>query len=154
MLNADYLHYDNENPIDYVTDYSDEEGQLLFNERINSDKNTPLDIVVGALDYSHRVSEQVRLEAGVKAVNTSLTNEVAVVAQTPQSTLPPEDLNGIADLDEMILAAYTSLDYINGRLDFSQRTFRLICSRSFGNQKLRGVRQRATGSDTERGRVN
>ncbi len=110
-LNADYLRYDNKNPIDYVTDYSDEEGQLLFNERINSDKNTPLDILVGALDYSHRIYEQVRLETGVKAVNTSLSNEVAVAAQTPQSTLPPEDLNGKADLAETILAVYTSLDY-------------------------------------------
>ena len=110
-LNADYLRYDNENPIDYITDYFNKEGQLLFNERINSDKNTPLDILVGALDYSHRVSEPVRLEAGIKAVNTSLTNKVAVVAQTPQNTLPPEDLNGTADLAETILAAYTSLDH-------------------------------------------
>ena len=110
-LNADYLRYHNENPIDYVTDYSNEEKQLLFNERISSDKNTPLDIVVGALDYAHQVSEQVRVEAGLKAVNTSLANEVRVTAQTPQRILPAEDLNGKADLAETILAAYTSLDY-------------------------------------------
>ena len=109
-LNADYLRYDNENPIDYNTDYFNGD-QLLFNERINSDKNTPLDIVVGALDYAHRVAEPVRLEVGVKAVSTSLTNEVSVVAQTPQNSLPTEDLNGVAELAETILAAYTSLDY-------------------------------------------
>ena len=110
-LNADYLRYSNENPIKYDTDYLSEEDQLLFNEQINSDKDTPLGIVVGALDYSHRIAERVQLETGVKAVNTSLTNEVAVTAQTPQSILPTEDLNGRADLAETILGAYTSLDY-------------------------------------------
>ena len=39
----------------------------------------------------------------------------------------------------------------NGRLDFSQRTFRLTYSRTFGNQKLK-IRRRSTGSDAERGR--
>jgi len=38
--------------------------------------------------------------------------------------------------------------------DFSQRTFKLTYSRNFGNNKLKGTRQRATGSEEERQRVN
>ena len=38
--------------------------------------------------------------------------------------------------------------------DFSQRTFKLTYSRNFGNKELKGTRQRATGSEEERGRVN
>lgn len=38
--------------------------------------------------------------------------------------------------------------------DFSQRTFKLSYSRNFGNKKLEGARQRATGSEEERGRVD
>ena len=38
--------------------------------------------------------------------------------------------------------------------DFSNRTFLLTYSRSFGNDKLKSSRQRGTGSDDERRRVN
>jgi Outer membrane protein beta-barrel family/Carboxypeptidase regulatory-like domain len=38
-------------------------------------------------------------------------------------------------------------------LDFSQRTFKLSYSRNFGNNQLKGNRQRATGAEEERGRV-
>ncbi|PWL39214.1 hypothetical protein DKG77_10145 [Flagellimonas aquimarina] len=38
--------------------------------------------------------------------------------------------------------------------DFSNRTFLLTYSRSFGNDKLRSARQRGTGSEDERRRVN
>lgn len=38
--------------------------------------------------------------------------------------------------------------------DFSQRTFKLTYSRSFGNNKLKGARQRDTGAEEERKRVN
>lgn len=38
--------------------------------------------------------------------------------------------------------------------DFSQRTFKVTYSRNFGNEKLKRQRQRATGSEEERGRVD
>ena len=41
-----------------------------------------------------------------------------------------------------------------GSFDFSQRTYKLSYSRSFGNKKLKSQRQRATGSEEERRRVN
>lgn len=42
----------------------------------------------------------------------------------------------------------------SGDIDFSQRTFKLTYSRNFGNNKLQGARQRTTGSEEERQRVN
>jgi hypothetical protein len=42
----------------------------------------------------------------------------------------------------------------NIEADFSQRTFKLSYSRNFGNNALKGARQRATGSEEERRRVN
>lgn len=39
-------------------------------------------------------------------------------------------------------------------VDFSQRTFKLSYSRNFGNNQLKGARQRAIGSEEERRRVN
>jgi hypothetical protein len=39
-------------------------------------------------------------------------------------------------------------------VDFSQRTFKLSYSRNFGNNALKDARQRATGSEEERRRVN
>lgn len=41
-----------------------------------------------------------------------------------------------------------------GVLDFSQRTFKLSYSRNFGNRQLKGNRQRTTGAEEERRRVN
>ena len=41
-----------------------------------------------------------------------------------------------------------------GVLDFSQRTFKLSYSRNFGNKQLKGNRQRPTGAEEERRRVN
>lgn len=51
------------------------------------------------------------------------------------------------DLPEYNLVSKTTLD-------FSQRTFKLSYSRNFGNNILKGTRQRATGSEEERKRVN
>ncbi|MEM8908160.1 MAG: TonB-dependent receptor [Bacteroidota bacterium] len=42
----------------------------------------------------------------------------------------------------------------NGVWDFSQRTFLLTYSKNFGNNKLKRTRQRSTGSEEERNRVN
>lgn len=42
----------------------------------------------------------------------------------------------------------------NFEVDFSQRTFKLSYSRNFGNNQLKGKRERATGSEEERRRVN
>lgn len=42
----------------------------------------------------------------------------------------------------------------DGRFDFSNRTFKLSYSRSFGNNKLKASRERSTGSEEERRRVN
>ncbi len=39
-------------------------------------------------------------------------------------------------------------------LDFSQRTFKLSYARNFGNKQLKSNRQRATGAEEERSRVN
>jgi len=50
------------------------------------------------------------------------------------------------------LPTHNLVSYIEA--DFSQRTFKLSYSRNFGNNSLEGARQRATGSEEERRRVN
>lgn len=42
----------------------------------------------------------------------------------------------------------------SGTLDFSNRTYKLTYTRNFGNNKLKGARQRGTGAEEERKRVN
>jgi hypothetical protein len=42
----------------------------------------------------------------------------------------------------------------NNVFDFSQRTFSITYSRSFGNTALKASRERQTGSDAEKRRVN
>ncbi len=66
---------------------------------------------------------------------------------------------GIDDLfDSMYMRWDTNFPEYNlvskGKLDFSNRTYKLTFSRNFGNNKLNSARQRATGSEEERKRVN
>ena len=44
--------------------------------------------------------------------------------------------------------------FTSNLFDFSQRTFTLTYTRNFGNKKLRSARQRETGSEEERRRIN
>ena len=61
-------------------------------------------------------------------------------------------------LDSMKFTGGTDLPEQNIKtenlFDFSNRTFTLTYSRNFGNQKLKSKRDRETGSEEERRRVN
>jgi hypothetical protein len=45
-------------------------------------------------------------------------------------------------------------EYYKAELQFSQPTIKLTYTRNFGNQKVKGSRERATGSEEERKRIN
>ncbi|NNE28295.1 MAG: TonB-dependent receptor [Saprospiraceae bacterium] len=108
-FNADYLVYDNNNPTNYLNQYFDvDNGNLLSEDRVRSGKITPLDISVGKLDYKKNLNEDIKMEAGLKASINRFDNEVSVsYLENGIWGFDPE-LTQTYDLEEDILAAYTS----------------------------------------------
>lgn len=118
-FNFDYLYYKDENPTDYTNSFFDGNENFLRDELTKSDKTTPINIVVGKADYSNQLNDTWKLETGVKASFSSFENDVAVETFNGQEFIQDPSLTNISDLDEKILAAYTSIDYkINDKTGF------------------------------------
>jgi hypothetical protein len=107
----DYLHYENENPTNYLNEYYDADGSFLFDEILKSDKETPIDIQVIAGDYSNQLSEKLRLDFGVKGAFSKFENDVSVEVFDGNEFEEDPTLTSKSDLNEKILAAYASVDY-------------------------------------------
>lgn len=108
-FDLDYLHYEDNNPVDYVNTYYDGEGQLLFEDSTRSRKLTPITIRTGKVDYTTPISSKVKMETGLKAAVSHFTNDVGVDYNDGQGWYPAPGLTARYDLDEDIFAAYLSL---------------------------------------------
>ena len=54
-INADYLHYKDNNPNTYANTYYNNFGNFLYDENVQSSKTTPLKFWIGAVDYSKKI---------------------------------------------------------------------------------------------------
>ncbi|MEM6813242.1 MAG: outer membrane beta-barrel family protein [Bacteroidota bacterium] len=112
-FNVDYLHYYNENPTNYVNTIFDSENIFLSEEFIISDKTTPINFLVSSADYSKGINDNFKLEAGIKVVSSNFNNDVVVeTSEDGQMFIEDPTLTSRSNLDEKIVAAYTSVDYI------------------------------------------
>ncbi|MFI5187939.1 MAG: outer membrane beta-barrel protein [Chitinophagales bacterium] len=107
-FNADYLWYKDKNPNSYLNSYHDGNMNFLYDESVRSDKLTPLEIWVGALDYSKKISRKTDMEAGLKTTLSKFTNTVQVNTLMQNNWILDSTLSGTHSLDENISAAYTS----------------------------------------------
>ena len=101
-LNADYLVYDNQNPITYAFAYNDENQTPLFTRNIFSDKDTPFSIWVGAADYSLPINEQWQIELGGKYTSSTFENDVLAA----EEGIPLPGFTSNSDLTEKVAAGY------------------------------------------------
>lgn len=98
---ADLLTYRNENPASYRNTFT--EGGAAVVEDSGSDKDTPLDVAVVALDYSVPVAG-VGFEAGVKGAFSRFENRASVTGA--DGRVPGTDGDSESTLAEDVLAAY------------------------------------------------
>lgn len=117
VFNADYLHYKDKNPNTYDNSYYMNSGGLLYRELVRSDKITPLEFVVLALDYNRKLAKKVDMEAGIKGSTSRSTNTVVVSTLDQDLWVDDSLLSGIHHIREKIGAAYTSFN-----IRFSDKT--------------------------------
>ena len=69
-FNFDYLNYYNDNPSDYIVENRDNTDLVTSSENIKVTKTTPIDLIVGSLDYSNQFNSNFKLETGGKVTYT------------------------------------------------------------------------------------
>jgi hypothetical protein len=109
-VNADYLHYKDNNPNSYTNAYYDGVNNFLYNENVQSGKTTPLTIWIEAIDYTKKLSKKVDMEAGVKDARSSFKDVVEVSSLFQNNWVKDTFLSGNHTLNENISAAYTSFN--------------------------------------------
>ena len=107
----DYLKYHIENPTNYTNSFFDGNNDFLREELTISDKTTPINITVGKVDFSNQISEDLKLETGIKGAFNNFDNDVLVETSDGQIFIEDPDLTDISNLKERILAVYGSINY-------------------------------------------
>ncbi len=86
-------------------------GNFVDQELTKSNKTTPINISVVAADYSNQINDKFKIEAGAKGAFSNFENDVVVETFDGQDYIEDPTLTNFSNLDERILAAYTSVDY-------------------------------------------
>jgi hypothetical protein len=110
-FDIDYLYYRDNNPTDYTNKFYSPQDSLLYEEKVNSEKITPINIWVGKTDYVKRINELFKVEVGLKATFSRFTNDVALSNLTQNGWEPVPELTQKYELLEDIAMAYTSLSF-------------------------------------------
>jgi len=106
-VDVDYLYYHDDNPYSYrlnpVTPGTNSSGIQEW----EAAKETPIDILVGRMDYQHRLSKGLELSTGFKASLSEFTNEVSF-NNFSQIEINPTGFESTR-LDEDIWAGYINV---------------------------------------------
>jgi hypothetical protein len=108
VLSFDYLFYHNNNPSQYNQQSNSEAN-------IDLTKTTPIRIFVGKLDYVKVISPSFTLEAGGKAVTSTLDNNVMVKRLMGNEWMTDSMFTSSSALREHVLAGYLSTQWKPGR---------------------------------------
>lgn len=109
-FNADYVHYRDANRLTYQYNFFDEEKMYLYSNKMKSRKETPINFYVATLDFVSKVKNNIELESGVKATLSDFVNDVIVENEEQGAWTVDKNFSSIHNLDENILAAYSSLN--------------------------------------------
>lgn len=111
LVNFDYMHYNDLNPVDYNNSYFDSKGSFLKEEDMKSSKTTPIDVWIAAVDYTKNLNKKLQWEAGAKFTISHFTNEVRIDRLLLNEWTIDEALSANWQLNENISAAYSSLNW-------------------------------------------
>ncbi|HKH60888.1 MAG TPA: TonB-dependent receptor [Flavitalea sp.] len=108
--NIDYLYYHDNNPVNYFNSFFDERDSIFLNEQTRSSKVTPIHIWVGSVDYSIKLNNKIKMEAGMKASLSTFKNNVLIEKLMQGFWVPDPSNSAQYTLNEDIASAYTSFN--------------------------------------------
>ncbi len=146
-LDIDRLYYNNHNPSDYLTtNYAIQEGKT-DRQQLRFSKETPIQMWVLKTDFQLPVGQKGRLETGVKATMSRLSNDVALdqlvnnrwqvdTMFTQRYTLAEDILAGYVSLNQPLAAQTTlqaGLRYEHTQTDINTVEGQVLVHRRYGN---------------------
>ena len=108
--NFDYLHYRDDNPVSYYSNYYDGQEKFLYAQQTRSSKITPLRFWINAADYSRQLGKKASLETGIKSTISSFNNDVRIDRFEGNDWVMDRGLSAKYQLKEDIEAVYASVD--------------------------------------------
>lgn len=147
MLNLDYIHYKNNQPVNYFASNYDGAGDFVYELATRSGKITYMKFWVGALDYKARIGKKISMESGLKQTVSGFKNNVSFEKLDQPSWIKDEALSAKYTLNENYSAAYVSFnvavndkteaklglryEYTNSNLE--TETIKNLVDRHYGN---------------------
>ena len=113
-LSADYLYYHNNNPSNYTNRFFDERNNINAQSDIALRKTTPIRFFVARVDYRYLASSSFTWEAGIKAVTSTLDNDVLTQHNVNDQWITDPVFSSYATLNEDIYAGYVSSRFRSG----------------------------------------
>lgn len=110
MLNFDYIHYKNNQPVNYFASIHDGTGDFIYDQATRSGKITYMEFWVGALDYKARIGKKISMEAGLKQTFSGFENNQSFERMDQHSWVQDDTLSAKYNLDENYSMAYVSFD--------------------------------------------
>jgi hypothetical protein len=112
-FNLDYLYYHNNNPSQYDNLFSNHNNGNDAS-KVDVSKKTPIQFLIATADYKHVYSPRVTMEAGLKAVTSSLANNVLVQRLQNNTWLTDSTFTSYSNFNEQVAAAYLSTTWQPG----------------------------------------
>ncbi|MFI5152519.1 MAG: outer membrane beta-barrel protein [Chitinophagales bacterium] len=109
-VNVDYLYYTADQPFYYHSEYLEKSGDSLYSEDRLSTKSTPINIWIGALDYSQKFGKNLLIQGGVKGTTAHFFNDLGVKKWVQDNWVSDNSLSAKYTLNENYPAAYLSCD--------------------------------------------
>lgn len=109
-VNADYIYYKNNQPVNYQSLYYDGSGKFMYEQIYRSGKVTPINFWVAAVDYSKKLGKHVSLDAGLKQTFSSFNNDVSFERLQQDVWVKDDSLSAVYELKEDYSAAYASFN--------------------------------------------
>lgn len=136
-FNLDYLKYHDNNPNLYNIKYFSPDNLLQKQEDTKSSKLTPIDIVVGQIDYTKKINSKINLNTGLKFAHSEFYNRVSAELMKNGVWELIDQFTNESDLKESIAAGFATCDYSMNE----KNSFKLGLRYEYSDSQLNTVKE-------------